>query len=118
MRVVLIVYALQATVFIALPWVATTPLLLFVCSLLLGLGYATTFALFPVVVAAVSGTRYLGMNYGLVFSAFGLGAITSLLGSWLLDVTETFTPAFLLAGFATVFGLTLLLILNKKYGVA
>ncbi|MEX2442481.1 MAG: OFA family MFS transporter [Alkalispirochaeta sp.] len=118
MRVMLIVYTVQATVFIALPWVATTPLRLFVCSLFLGLGYATTFALFPVVVAAVSGTRYLGMNYGLVFSAFGVGAITSLLGSWLLDVTGEFTAAFLLAGFATVFGLTLLFILNKKYEVA
>jgi MFS transporter, OFA family, oxalate/formate antiporter len=118
MRVMLIVYAVQATVFIALPWVATSPVSLFLSSLLLGLGYATTFALFPVVVAAVSGTRYLGMNYGMVFSAFGLGAITSLLGSWLLDVTGEFTSAFLLAGFATVFGLILLFILNKKYEVA
>ncbi|MFP4566691.1 MAG: MFS transporter, partial [Spirochaetaceae bacterium] len=117
-KVMLTVYTVQAAVFIALPWVATSPLRLFVCSLLLGIGYATTFALFPVVVAAVSGTRYLGMNYGLVFSAFGLGAITSLLGSWLLDVTGEFTSAFLLAGFATVIGLMLLLILYKKYEVA
>ncbi|MFW5717991.1 MAG: OFA family MFS transporter [Spirochaetota bacterium] len=117
-KVMLTVYTVQAAVFIALPWVATSPLRLFVCSLLLGVGYATTFALFPVVVAAVSGTRYLGMNYGLVFSAFGLGAITSLLGSWLLDVTGEFTSAFLLAGFATVFGLILLLILYRKYKVA
>lgn len=114
----MIVYTLQAAVFLALPWAATSPLRLFVCSLLLGFGYATTFALFPVGVAAVSGTRHLGMNYGLVFSAFGLGAITSLLDSWLLDVTGKFTSAFLLAGFATVLGLILLLILYKKYEVA
>lgn len=111
------VYTIQATVFIIFPWVATNPISLFICSLLLGLGYASTFALFPVVVAAVSGTKHLGMNYGLVFSAFGLGAITSLIGSWLLDITGSFNFAFLLAGFATVFGLILLVIINKKMKV-
>ncbi|MGM0445941.1 MAG: L-lactate MFS transporter [Bacillota bacterium] len=114
-RVMIGVYTIQAAVFLAFPWAATTPLRLFVCSLLLGLGYASTFALFPVVVAAVSGTKHLGVNYGLVFSAFGLGAITSLIGSWLLDITGSFNSAFLLAGFATVFGLILLIILNQKF---
>lgn len=114
-RVMIGVYIIQSSVFIIFPWVATNYLLLFICSLLLGLGYATTFALFPVVVSKISGTKHLGMNYGLVFSAFGLGAITSLIGSWLLDLTGSFTPAFLLAGFATVFGLILLLILYVKF---
>ena len=114
-KVMIGVYIIQATVFIIFPWAATTPLRLFVCSLLLGLGYASTFALFPVVVAAVSGTKHLGMNYGLVFSAFGLGAVTSLIGSWFLDITGSFNTAFLLAGFATVFGLILLIILHQKY---
>jgi OFA family oxalate/formate antiporter-like MFS transporter len=108
-------YVIQGSVFLMLPWVATNPLRLFVCSLFLGLGYATTFALFPVVVAKLSGTKHLGMNYGLVFSAFALGAITSLIGSWLLDLTGSFNSAFLLAGFATVFGLLLLVILYKKF---
>jgi len=114
-KVMIGVYTIQAIVFIIFPWAATTPLTLFICSLLLGLGYASTFALFPVVVAAASGTKHLGMNYGLVFSAFGLGAITSLIGSWLLDITGSFNSAFLLAGFATVFGLILLVILHQKF---
>jgi len=116
-RVMIAIYIIQSSVFIMFPWVATNYLLLFICSFLLGLGYATTFALFPVVVAKISGVKHLGMNYGLVFSAFGLGAITSLIGSWLLDFTGSFTPAFLMAGFATVFGLTLLLILYTKFVV-
>ncbi|MFN2341496.1 MAG: OFA family MFS transporter [Halanaerobium sp.] len=116
-KVMMGAYIIQGSVFLMLPWVATSPLRLFVCSLLLGLGYATTFALFPVVVAKVSGTKHLGMNYGMVFSAFGLGAITSLIGSWLLDVTGSFNSAFLMAGFATVFGLLLLFILYKKFFV-
>jgi OFA family oxalate/formate antiporter-like MFS transporter len=114
-KVMIVIYTIQAVVFLVFPWVAITPFLLFLCSLLLGLGYASTFALFPVVVASISGTKHLGMNYGLVFSAFGLGAITSLIGSWLLDVTGSFDFAFLLAGVATVFGLILLIVINKKF---
>lgn len=114
-RIMIMIYTIQAVVFIALPWVATTPLSLFICSLLLGLGYATTFALFPVIVARVSGTKHLGTNYGLVFSAFALGAVTGLVGSWLLDLTGSFTSAFLLAGIATVFGLVLLVVFYKLY---
>ncbi len=117
-RVMTIVYTVQSIVFLALPWIATSPLRLFACSILLGLGYATTFALFPVVVAAGFGTKYLGINYGLVFSAFGLGALTSLMGSWLLDFTGSFTPAFLIAGITSAFGLILLVVLHKKFGVA
>ena len=117
-RVMTIVYSIQAVVFLALPWIATNPLQLFICSLFLGLGYATTFGLFPVVVAAGFGTKYLGINYGLVFTAFGIGALTSLMGSWLLDYTGSFTPAFLIAGTTSVLGLILLLVLHKKFNVA
>jgi hypothetical protein len=58
------------------------------------------------------------MNYGLVFSAFGMGALTSLIGSWLLDTTGAFTPAFTLASGTTVAGLVLLFILRVKDGAA
>jgi OFA family oxalate/formate antiporter-like MFS transporter len=113
-RIMTFVYILQAIVFLALPWVAVNLFFLIICSLLLGIGYATTFALFPVLVSSSFGTKYLGINYGLVFSAFGIGALTSLIGSKLLDVTQSFTPAFLLAGITTVVGLILLRILNKR----
>jgi OFA family oxalate/formate antiporter-like MFS transporter len=66
-----------------------------------------------VLVASGFGTKYLGVNYGLVFSAFGVGALTSLIGSKLLDMTNSFTPAFLLASITTVIGLILLIVLHK-----
>ncbi len=116
-RVMVPIYAVQAVVFLAIPWVATNLPLLIMCSLLLGMGYAVTFALFPVLVATRFGVKHLGINYGLVFCAFGIGAITGLLGSWLLDSTGSFTPAFLLAGITTVIGLILLIVLNKKFGL-
>jgi len=114
MRVMVITYTIQAAVFIALPWVAVNLWLLILCSLLLGIGYATTFALFPVLVASGFGSKYLGINYGLVFSSFGIGALTSLLGSWLHDITGSYSPAFILAGVTTVIGLLLLVILRRE----
>ncbi|MCS7131987.1 MAG: OFA family MFS transporter [Hadesarchaea archaeon] len=116
-RVMMIVYTIQAGVFLTLPWIATSMPRLIICSILLGMGYAATFALFPVVVAAGFGTKHLGMNYGLVFSAFGLGAVTGLIGARLLDATGSFTPAFLLAGATTLTGLILLLMLYRKFGI-
>lgn len=112
-RIMTVIYIIQAIVFLLLPWVAVNLGLLIVCALLLGLGYATTFALFPVLVSSRFGTKYLGLNYGLVFSAFAIGALTSLIGSKLLDITQSFTPAFLLAGITTVIGLILLRLLNR-----
>lgn len=113
-RIMTFVYLIQAIVFLALPWIAINYVLLVICSLFLGIGYATTFALFPVLVSSGFGTKYLGLNYGLVFSAFAIGAITGLIGSKLLDITNSFTPAFLLAGSTTVVGLILLRILQKR----
>ncbi|MBI9011348.1 MAG: OFA family MFS transporter [Clostridiales bacterium] len=114
LRIMTFVYIIQAVVFLALPWIAVNYGLLIVCSLLLGIGYATTFALFPVLVSSGFGTKYLGLNYGLVFSAFAIGALTGLMGSKLLDVTDSFTPAFLLAGSTTVIGLILLRLLKRR----
>jgi OFA family oxalate/formate antiporter-like MFS transporter len=113
LRVMISAYMVQAIVFFALPWIAVNYGILIFCALFLGIGYATTFALFPVLVASGFGTKYLGVNYGLVFSAFGVGALTSLIGSKLLDMTNSFTPAFLLASITTVIGLILLIVLHK-----
>lgn len=115
-RVMTVIYTLQAVVFLAMPWVATNFFLLLLCAFILGAGYAVTFALFPVIVAAGFGSKYLGVNYGLVFSAFGVGALTGLIGSMLLDRTGSFTPAFLLAGVSTLVGLLMLYLLRKKIG--
>lgn len=115
-RVMMIVYTIQAAVFLAMPLIVDSYLILLACSFLLGSGYAVTFALFPVLVASGVGTRFLGINYGLVFSAFGIGALTGFIGSRLLDSTGSFTPAFLLAGATTLIGLAILIALRKKLG--
>ncbi len=61
----------------ALPFVTGTPALAAV-SLAAGLTYGSTLALFPVIVYDYYGTRDAGANYGLLFTAWGVGGV----GGW------------------------------------
>jgi OFA family oxalate/formate antiporter-like MFS transporter len=58
------------------------------------------------------------VNYGLIFTAFGVGALAPLIGAWLFDVTKSFTPIFISAGFMTTIGLILCGIIKKKYDLS
>jgi len=58
------------------------------------------------------------MNYGMVFTAFGIGAFASSIAAWLFDVTGSYTPSFVVAGMLAVLGLLLCLVLRKKYELA
>ncbi len=66
---------------------------------LVGFCFGGYLALYPSLTADYFGTRNLGMNYGIVFLAYGTGAI---LGPYLAgrinDLTGGFTQAFLIAG--------------------
>jgi len=114
-RVMIATYILQAVVFLVFPVFAVTMPNLYMSSALLGWGFAVTLALFPAVTALCFGVKHLGVNYGFVFTAFGVGALGPVMGSWLYDVTGSYTPAFLLAGGLTGLGLALAVALKVKY---
>ncbi|MCX7750782.1 MAG: OFA family MFS transporter [Candidatus Bipolaricaulota bacterium] len=114
-RVMIVTFAVQTVVFLSFPTVAVALPPYYAASALLGWGYAVTLALFPAVTAWCFGPKNLGMNYGLVFTAFGMGALGSVIGSWLYDVTGSYTPAFLLAGGTTGLGLLLAVGLKRAY---
>ncbi len=117
LQVLIVTYTLQTTTLFLFPFLATNQTVLYLFSGLLGWGFAASMALFPSITATNFGTKNLGMNYGIVYTAFGTGAIASILGSWLYDSTGSFSPAFLLGGTLAAIGLTLGIILKKKYGV-
>jgi MFS transporter, OFA family, oxalate/formate antiporter len=71
----------------------------------LGWGFAASMALFPSITDTNFGTKNLGMNYGLVYTAFVTGAIASILGSWMYDTTGSHTPVFLTGGLLAATGL-------------
>ncbi len=117
LRVLSITYILQTLTLFLFPVFAINQLALYVSSGILGWGFAASMALFPNLTARTFGTKHLGYNYGIVYTAFGTGAIASIAGSWLFDSTGSYSPAFIAAGIMAGLGLILTLILKKKYSI-
>ena len=72
----------------------STPFLI-VLSTLIGANYGANLALFPSITKDYYGLKNFGVNYGLVFTAWGLGGFTlSLLAGKVFDQTHTFAFAY------------------------
>ncbi|MBP7051373.1 MAG: OFA family MFS transporter [Phycisphaerae bacterium] len=66
-----------------------------ILSALIGANYGANLSLFPSVTKDYFGLKNFGMNYGLVFTAWGLGGfMLSLLAGKVYDATKTFTFAY------------------------
>lgn len=96
-RTMLIVFVLQAFMMGALA-IAGTPALLLPVAALVGFGYGANLALFPSVTAGYFGTRHLGVNYGLVFTAWGVGGVFgSMAAGTIVDNTGSYAIAYAVA---------------------
>jgi OFA family oxalate/formate antiporter-like MFS transporter len=93
-------FALQAVLILLLSRtradnVLGTPVVLAILSALIGANYGANLALFPSVTKDYYGLKNFGMNYGLVFTAWGLGGfMLSLLAGRVYDTSHTFTFAY------------------------
>jgi OFA family oxalate/formate antiporter-like MFS transporter len=94
----IIVFLLQALlVALILPNSHSLAMLLVVAA---GIGacYGANLALFPAATYDFFGTKHGGVNYGLVFTAWGVGgALGNYAAGWIKDATGTFTPAYYVA---------------------
>ncbi|MCL4176330.1 MAG: OFA family MFS transporter [Verrucomicrobia bacterium] len=72
-----------------------SPVILAVLSALIGANYGANLALFPSITKDFYGLKNFGVNYGLVFTAWGLGGfMLSLLAGWVYDAYQTFAFAY------------------------
>jgi OFA family oxalate/formate antiporter-like MFS transporter len=100
-RMTLFICFLMQTVMILLlsrartgSFLASTPLLVGL-SALIGANYGANLALFPAVTKDFYGLKNFGVNYGLVFTAWGLGGfMLSLLAGKVYDATKSFAFAY------------------------
>ncbi|MBS3963897.1 MAG: OFA family MFS transporter [Methylomonas sp.] len=115
MRVMIATYCLQTVVLLAFPVFAVTLPTLYLASALLGWGFAVTLGLFPVLAATCFGVKHLGANYGLIFTAFGAGAIAPFLGSWMFGLTGSYAPAFVAAGVLAGLGVILCVVMKRQH---
>ena len=94
-----------------------TPTLLLLGSAFTGLCYGTIFTLFPAATADFYGVRNLGVNYGLVFTAFGVAGVTgSVLGGRVRDLFGSYTYAFITCGVMLLAGAVLAWALRAPKG--
>jgi OFA family oxalate/formate antiporter-like MFS transporter len=76
-----------------------------------GLCFGGYLAIFPAITADYYGTKNIGINYGLVFTAYGVGGLLgSLFAPRVLEITKSYSMAFTAAGILCLLGAVVALI--------
>ena len=96
-RTMFVVFVMQALMMGAISF-AHTPLSLIPVAMAVGFCYGANLALFPSATAGYFGTKHLGVNYGLVFTAWGVGGVFgSMTAGTIVDSTGSYATAYAVA---------------------
>jgi len=96
-RTMFAVFVVQATMMGLLAF-AGTPVALVPIAAAVGFCYGANLSLFPTTTAGYFGTKNLGVNYGLVFTAWGVGGVFgSMTAGTIVDSTGTYGVAYAIA---------------------
>ncbi|MCX8012351.1 MAG: MFS transporter, partial [Desulfobacterota bacterium] len=115
-----IMLAFQAVLmFVAIPVVSaktTTALVLVLLATLIGFNYGTNLSLFPSFTKDLYGLKNFGINYGIVFTAWGVGGFVLSRMSQMLQATSggSFSSSFVAAGILLAVGAVLTLTLKNS----
>ena len=74
-RAMILIFSVTTVTVIAIPYIANTTIGLAVGLMVCGAAYGANFALFPAATAEYFGTKDLGVNYGAVFTAWGVAGV-------------------------------------------
>jgi len=97
-RSMMLMFIAQGIAFMFLVSVKTH-LAIFIASAWVGLNFGGNFALFPSATADYFGTKNIGMNYGCIFTAYGVaGILGPAVGGVLFDITQQYMLPFIFAG--------------------
>jgi OFA family oxalate/formate antiporter-like MFS transporter len=107
-RTLLVVFLFQAALmFLAMAFAggASSAFMLVTVAALIGANYGANLALFPSIAKDLYGLRNFGMNYGLLFTAWGVGGfVLSRVSQMLKASSGNFGSSFLVAGILLVVG--------------
>jgi OFA family oxalate/formate antiporter-like MFS transporter len=82
-----------------------------------GLCFGGYLAIFPAITADFYGTKSIGINYGLVFTAYGVGGLLgSLFAPRVLEITKSYSMAFTITGILCLLG-AVIAIISRPPGV-
>jgi len=96
-RALVIVFLVQAVNMLLFAFYRNIPALI-AGSAIAGLAYGSVFAIFPAATADMFGLRNFGVNYGLVFTGWGIAGVTGpVLGAVAVDSGGTYTVSYLIS---------------------
>jgi OFA family oxalate/formate antiporter-like MFS transporter len=96
-RAMLVVFLFQALMMGVLA-ISTTAVLLVIAAFLIGFNYGANLSLFPSTTSDYFGTKNLGVNYGLVFTAWGVGGVFGAqVAGKIVDTTGSYNWAYAVA---------------------
>ena len=116
-RTLLLACALQFAVMLVFPHMSTMAGFVVVTALT-GFNYGACMPLFPTMTAGFWGNKNLGMNYGVLYSAWGVaGVVCPMISGYIYDTTGSYNDAYLAA--AVLLAVTVLLgVVRDKWGEA
>lgn len=97
-RAMMIMFLMQGMTFMILVSIESH-IAIFLASALVGLNFGGNFALFPSATSDYFGTKHFGINYGWIFTAYGVaGILGPVVGGVLFDATDQYVLPFVFSG--------------------
>lgn len=97
-RAMMIVFMVQAVNMFLFTFYTSVPTLI-IGSAVAGLAYGAVFSLFPTTTAEFFGMKNMGVNYGMIFTGWGVaGVIGPILGGMVADKTGSYSNGYIVAG--------------------
>jgi OFA family oxalate/formate antiporter-like MFS transporter len=116
MKTMLVLFTLQGVMMLVFPYFAVTLVTIFITVAIIGFNYGASFALFPTATGDIFGIKNLGVNYGLVFTAYGVGGtLGPIMGSYVYDTTESYTLACAIAAVLIFVAVAMTLVFRFRY---
>ncbi len=108
-------FAFQAVMMTVFFYTTSNPILFYVVAALIGFNFGGNFALFPSSCADSFGAENLGLNYGFLFTAYGIGGIVGpILAGLVQDAGLSFLYAFIPAAIMCVVAVALAFVYQKS----
>ncbi|MFH1055979.1 MAG: MFS transporter, partial [Candidatus Altiarchaeota archaeon] len=106
-------FLLQGIMMLYLMNMGSSEMLLTVAAAWVGFNFGGNFALFPSATADYFGTKNMGVNYGFVFTSYGIaGILGPLLGGMVFDTTGSYLWAFIPSGILCIIAAAMALVVK------
>ncbi len=110
-----IIFMVQAAVMIGLIYMSGVATIVLVLAFMAGFNYGANLSVFPSATKDLFGLQNFGINYGIMFSAWGVGGVVlPIIAGWAADATGNFNLAYIIAAVCLVFASVLSFTLKRQ----